>query len=127
VQGARPGDRVALGDVAIEVVPSYNIGKGFHPKSSEYLGFVVVMEGVRIYFAGDTDFIPEMKDIHADIVLLPVGGTYTMNVEEAVQAVQAIKPRIAVPMHWGSIVGSAGDAEQFKRDAGVEVVILEKE
>ena len=103
------------------------VRKTFHPKSSGYLGFIIDRGGTRIYFAGDTDFIPEMEEIRADIVLLPIGGTYTMDVNEALQAVNTIKPGMAVPMHWGSIVGSSADAERFKQDAATEVVILEKE
>jgi len=72
------------------------------------------MDGTRLYFAGDTDFIPEMKSIKCDIALLPVSGTYVMTVEEAVEATEAIKPKIVVPMHYGAIVGSEGDAQKFK-------------
>jgi len=82
---------------------------------------------VRIYHAGDTDFIPEMKDIDCNIALLPVSGTYVMTAEEAVEAARMIKPDIAIPMHYGVIVGSINDAERFKKllEGEVEVVILE--
>ena len=81
-------------------------------------------KGVRIYHAGDTDYIPEMENIRADIVLLPIGGTYTMDVEEALQAVKVIKPRLAIPMHYGSIVGDISDAERFKEKCETGVKIL---
>ena len=93
------------------------------------LGFIVTIEGVRIYHAGDTDFIPEMKSIKTDIALLPVSGTYVMTAAEAVQAALAIKPAIAIPMHFNAIVGSEKDAALFKEKlAGkIEVVVLRQE
>jgi L-ascorbate metabolism protein UlaG (beta-lactamase superfamily) len=83
------------------------------------------MDGTRVYFAGDTDFIPEMKSIQCDIALLPVSGTYVMTVEEAVEAAKAIKPKIAVPMHYAAIVGSDADAKRFKslaKNCQVEII-----
>ena len=115
-----PGDKVNIGTVEIEAFPAYNVNKFrepghvFHPKEDKKLGFVFQMDGTRLYFAGDTDFIPEMKSIKCDIALLPVSGTYVMTVEEAVEATEAIKPKIVVPMHYGAIVGSEGDAQKFK-------------
>lgn len=113
VQTMKPGDRLEVDGVRIEAVPSYNTDKQFHPRENSWLGFVVTVEGVRIYHAGDTDFIPEMMDIDADIALLPVSGTYVMTAEEAVQAALAINPQVAIPMHFDSIVGSRDDAERF--------------
>jgi L-ascorbate metabolism protein UlaG (beta-lactamase superfamily) len=83
------------------------------------------MDGTRVYFAGDTDFIPEMKSITCDIALLPVSGTYVMTAEEAVEAAEAIKPKIVVPMHYAAIVGSDSDARQFKslvKSCQVEII-----
>lgn len=110
----RPGDRVELGAVAVEAVPAYNTNKTFHPKSSGWVGFVIEAEGRVIYYPGDTDRIPEMDGIRADIVLVPVGGTYTMSALEAADAVNRMKPVVAVPIHYGDIVGSRADAEKFK-------------
>ena len=108
------GDKKEIDDIKIEAVPAYNIGKSFHPKGSG-LGFIIEADKKKVYFAGDSDLIPEMKKIKADVVLLPVGGTYTMNAEEAAEAVLAIRPNIAIPMHFGSgIVGTIDDAELFK-------------
>jgi len=126
-----PGGKVKIDGVEIEAVAAYNLnkfrepGKVFHPKEDKKLGFVFVMDGTRVYFAGDTDFIPEMKSIHCDIALLPVSGTYVMTVEEAAQAAEAMKPKIAVPMHYGAIVGSDADAKKFKslvKGCQVEIV-----
>ena len=125
----KPGDAIEMDGVKIEAVPSYNVNKEFHPKSSGNLGFVVTIDGVRIYHAGDTDFIPEMKAIKADIALLPVSGTYVMTAGEAAEAAKTIKPQFAIPMHYGSVVGSDSDAKKFKEElkGQVEVVIKPKE
>jgi len=124
----KPGDLLDLGDVKIEAVPSYNMDKEFHPKKRGWLGFVVETEGVRIYHAGDTDFIPEMKNLKVDIAFLPVSGTYVMSAEQAVKAALAIRPKLAIPMHYGAIVGDAGDADRFQKalSGKVDVRIFEK-
>ena len=115
-----PGMKQTVGQVEIEAVPAYNVnkfrepGKAFHPKDGKGVGFVLQMDRTRVYYAGDTDFIPEMKSIKCDIALLPVSGTYVMTVEEAAKAAQTINPKIAVPMHYGAIVGSDDDAKKFK-------------
>jgi L-ascorbate metabolism protein UlaG (beta-lactamase superfamily) len=120
-----PDKSIRLGDDMISAVPAYNINKPYHPKDNHWVGFIIEMDGVKVYHAGDTDLIPEMKDIDVDIALLPVGGTYTMNAKEAAQATKTFKRcKIAIPMHYGSIVGNASDAETFKENAGCEVKIL---
>lgn len=124
-----PGDRVEVKGVVVEVHPAYNTNKDFHPKKAGMLSFVVTLDGVRYYHAGDTDFIPEMKDIEVDVAFLPVSGTYVMTAEEAVEAARAVKPKVAIPMHYGSIVGSQDDAMRFKAalEGEMKVVILAKE
>ncbi len=125
VTRVEPGMTHELEGVIIEVIPAYNIDKEFHPRANNWFGVVVQLDGQRIYYAGDTDLIPEMgrlRDI--DLALLPVGGTYTMSPDEAAQAVESIKPARALPYHWGDIVGDHSDAEAFKERAGCEVVIL---
>jgi L-ascorbate metabolism protein UlaG (beta-lactamase superfamily) len=115
-----PGMKQNVGQVAIEAVAAYNVnkfrepGKPFHPKDAKGVGFVFEMDGTRVYYAGDTDFIPEMKFIQCDIALLPVSGTYVMTVEEAAKAAKTINPKIAVPMHYAAIVGTEDDAKKFK-------------
>jgi L-ascorbate metabolism protein UlaG (beta-lactamase superfamily) len=93
------------------------------------LGFIVTVDGVSVYHAGDTDFIPEMKGLGVDVALVPVSGTYVMTAEQAVEAVKAIKPKLAIPMHYGAIVGEAGDAQRFAKalDGVVPVKVLPKE
>ncbi len=119
-----PGQKYEKKGITIETVPAYNIAKFFHPRSSKYVGFIITVNGVKIYHAGDTDFIPEMKNIKVDIALLPVGGTYTMDAREAAEAANTIKPAVAIPMHWGDIIGTAEDAETFRKLAKTKVVIL---
>jgi L-ascorbate metabolism protein UlaG (beta-lactamase superfamily) len=115
-----PGGKHTVGNVEIYGCEAYNIDKGpepgqtFHPPGHKGLGFLIKMDGTTVYHAGDTDFIPEMKSIRCDIALLPVSGTYVMTAEEAAQAAAAINLKIAVPMHYGAIVGSEADAQKFK-------------
>jgi len=125
----KPGDKLTAQGIGVEIVPAYNINKQFHPKAAGMLGFILTVDGVRIYHAGDADFIPEMKNIKADIALLPVSGTYVMTADEAVQAALAIKPKVAIPMHYGAIVGTDSDARQFaeKLKGKIEVKILKQE
>ena len=131
----RPGEKIAVGDVTVEAVPAYNInkfrspGNPFHPKNAEHNGYIVTVGGERLYHAGDTDHIPEMTRLKCDVALLPVSGTYVMTADEAAKAAVAIKPLVAVPMHYGDadVVGTDADAKQFKKlceKAGIEVAIL---
>ena len=131
VRVMQPGDEIALGKVVIKAVPAYNLNKfrspgvPFHPKSARHNGYIVTVGGERLYFAGDTDHIPEMSDLECDIALLPVSGTYVMTAEEAAQAAQAIQPQVAVPMHYGAgVVGTASDAEQFEALYGGKVFVF---
>jgi len=111
-----PNKKYGVKGVKFETIPAYNVGKSFHTKASNWVGYVIEFEGIRIYHAGDTDFIPEMKGLkNIDIALMPVGGTYTMNAEEAANAVNSFKPKIAIPMHYGKIVGNKKDAENFEK------------
>jgi L-ascorbate metabolism protein UlaG (beta-lactamase superfamily) len=126
----KPGDKITVEGIEIEAVPSYNTNKKFHPKEKGWVGYIFKVSGKRFYIAGDTDYIPEMKTFKdIDIALLPVSGTYVMDAKEAVQAALDINPKIAIPMHYGSIVGSESDAKYFA-DAlkgKIEVVILKPE
>lgn len=130
VKTVKPGDVIEVKGVKIEAVPAYNTNKEFHPKDKGWVGYIFEVDGKRIYIAGDTDYIPEMKDFRdIDVALLPVSGTYVMTADEAVQAALDIKPKVAIPMHFGKIVGTASDAERFATNlkGKVEVVILKEE
>jgi len=126
-----------LGEIKISTLPAYNIDKQFHPREAGGLGYLIKMNNVLIYHAGDTDVIPEMQKLTGYkqqgkefIALLPVGGRFTMTAEEAAEAAKLIKPDLAIPMHYGSIVGTKEDAEEFKElceEEGIKVEILEKE
>ena len=113
VRVVQPGDKLTVSGIPIEAVPAYNTNKNFHPKQNGWLGFILTVDGISIYHAGDTDLIPEMDSLKADIALLPVSGTYVMTAEEAVEAAKTIKPKFAIPMHFGAIVGSTDDAWRF--------------
>lgn len=124
----RPGESTKASGVTIEAVPAYNIGKLFHPRQAEGVGFILTIGDERLYFAGDTDRIPEMTRVRCDVALLPVGGVYTMTAEEAAQAAGDLTPRVAVPMHYGAgVAGSLEDAQHFQRLSPVPVLILESE
>ena len=113
--------------IKVETVSAYNTNKKFHPKDNNWVGFIITVDGKRIYHAGDTDYIPEMNELKdIDFALVPVSGTYVMTAEEAANAVNKFKPKVAIPMHYGSIVGEESDAEKFKELAECEVRILEK-
>lgn len=128
------GDTVQVHGIDVEAVRAYNVnkfrspGEPFHPKEAGHVGFVITMDGKRLYHAGDTDLIPEMRELEdIDIALLPVSGTYVMTAEEAVEAAEVIQPEVAIPMHVGRGIGSLEAAETFKEQAPVDVVILELE
>ncbi len=122
-----PGDHVEVGAVVIDVLPAYNIEKRFHPRSSGHVGYLIAIDGLRIYHAGDTDAIPEMAGLAPDIALLPVSGTYVMNPDEALEAIRLLQPKLVVPMHYGDIVGTLADAERLRSMSQVPVVILPEE
>ncbi len=108
-----PGDSLEVLGIQLQAVPAYNTNKDFHPKAAGHVGYIFSLNGKRIYFAGDTDRIPEMKDFKVDIALLPVSGTYVMTAEEAVGAAEDISPEVVIPMHYDDIVGTRQDAERF--------------
>ena len=112
-----------LPGIEIETVPAYNISKSFHPEDKAWMGYVVVMDDMRVYIAGDTDDLPENREIECDVALVPVGGTYTMNAREAAAFVNALKPTVAIPEHYGSVAGSAGDGEAFAKLVNPEIQV----
>ncbi len=109
-----PFEEVKINDITIQGFPAYNINKPFHPKENNWLGFVIKHNDVSIYIAGDTDVIEEAKQLKVNIMILPVGGTYTMTDKEAAELVNLTKPDYAIPIHYGDIVGSVQNAQNFK-------------
>ena len=125
VKTISPWQNLNVDGIKVEAVPAYNMNKQFHPKSNSWIGVIVTLNGKRIYHAGDTDNIPEMSSLkNIDVALLPVSGTYVMTAEEAAEAASRIMPKVAVPMHYGSIVGTKSDAERFRKLCNCKVEIL---
>jgi L-ascorbate metabolism protein UlaG (beta-lactamase superfamily) len=124
------GETKTVAGITVKAVPAYNTNKTFHPQKDGKVGFIITAEGVTYYHAGDTDLIPEMTGLAPDVALLPVSGTYVMTADEAAKAALKIKPKVAVPMHYGAIVGSEADAQRFAKlleGSGIQVVIKQKE
>ena len=124
-KSVKPYQFFNVGKIRIETVPAYNLDKEFHPEEKNWVGYVIEINGQKIYHAGDTDLIPEMSELKdIDVALLPIGGTYTMDVTEALQAVNIIQPKVVIPMHYGKLSGTKMDAEKFKQLASCKVELL---
>ena len=116
-----PNEKYIIDTLKIETIPAYNNEKQFHPKSNNWVGYIIEINGEKYYIAGDTDITEENKKIKCDVALLPIGGTFTMNYEEAAELANIIKPKIVIPIHYGSIVGNKSDAEKFKKLINKEI------
>ncbi|MCK9570458.1 MBL fold metallo-hydrolase [Candidatus Pacearchaeota archaeon] len=137
IQIVEPNQEFNVGETKISTFPAYNIDKPFHQKGEGWVGYLVKINGLIIYFAGDTDLIPEMQKLTGHkqpdktfVAILPIGGRFTMNVEEAVEAAKLIQPSLAIPMHYGAIIGTNEDAQEFVslcKQEGIDAKILEKE
>lgn len=108
-----PGDELEINGVRIQAVPAYNVGKQFHPQANQWVGYLVTMNDVTYYIAGDTDINEDVKKVRCDAAFLPVGGTYTMTAEEAAELAEMIHPKAAIPTHYGSVAGKAEDGQIF--------------
>ena len=124
--GMKPGDTAEISGLKVEAVPAYNKGKLFHRKSNSWLGYVIELIGERIYVCGDTDATDEAKSVRCDVILVPIGGTYTMNAREAAGLVNVIRPKCAIPIHYGGIVGRKEDAVKFRKLVDTSVDVIEK-
>ena len=125
-----PGEQKTAVGVAVRAVRAYNTDKKYHPKQAGMVGYLFTVGGVTYYHAGDSDHIPEMAGLRPDVALLPVSGTYVMTAAQAADAARKIQPKVAVPMHYGAIVGSEADAGTFAKlleGSGIEVVVKERE
>ena len=119
------GERVDTAGLIITAKPAYNKLKPFHPKRNGWLGYLLEMDGRVYYAAGDTDAVKELQNIRCDVALVPIGGKFTMNAKEAAGLINKIQPKVAIPTHYGSIVGKLQDAETFRKmiDREVQVVV----
>ena len=108
-----PNKKYIVQGIKFETIPAYNTNKTFHPKENDWIGYIIMLDGIRYYIAGDTDITEENKKVKCDVAFVPVGGTYTMDFKEAAQLINEIQPKIAVPIHYGSVVGTKQDATDF--------------
>ncbi len=120
--GIDPNEEKTISGIKIKAIPAYNLDKinpetkkPFHPKEDKKIGFIITMNNSTFYHAGDSDYIPEMNGLSPDVFFVPVSGTYVMTAKEAANSILGVKPKLAIPMHYGSIVGSEDDAESFKK------------
>ena len=115
-----------VGDVSFKTVPAYNTNKNFHPRSNNWVGYVVNLDNHSYYVMGDTDSIPEAKEVKCDVLFIPIGGYYTMDYKEAAELTNIIKPIIAVPIHYSTVVGTKEDADKFLDMIEVEGKVIMK-
>lgn len=122
----KPNEKYEIEGMQIETIPAYNVNKPFHPKQDGWVGYILVIEGIRYYIAGDTDITSENQNVKCDVAFVPVGGTYTMDSKEAAKLANHILPKMAVPIHYGEIVGTKQDAIDFVNllDSEIECKIL---
>ena len=110
----KPGVFKEIDGLEVGTVPAYNILKPFHSKSAEWVGYILRINAKRIYIAGDTDMTKEAKAVKCDVALVPIGGTYTMDAKKAAELINTIKPEVAIPVHYGNVVGSPKDGKIFE-------------
>ena len=108
-----PNEKYMIQGIKFETIPSYNTNKTFHPKENGWVGYIITLDDIRYYIAGDTDITEENRKVKCDVAFVPVGGTYTMDFKEAAQLINEIQPKIAIPIHYGSVVGTNQDATDF--------------
>ena len=118
-----PGKSYEVNGLSFETVAMYNKLKPFHPKKAGWCGYIINVSGNRIYIAGDIDDIDEAFAVSCDIAMVPIGGFYTMNYKEAAGLINKIKPKVAIPTHYGKVVGKVSYGEDFKKlvDDGIQV------
>ncbi len=121
-----PNKKYSVEEINFETLPAYNMNKEFHPKENNWVGYIIEIENIKYYIAGDTDIVNENRKVRCDIAFVPIGGTFTMDFKEAAILINEIKPKIAVPIHYGSLVGTKQDALEFSKllDSSIECKIL---
>ena len=126
IETVKPGTYHEIGNLELETIPAYNLLKPFHPKAAGWVGYILKINGKRIYIAGDTDATKEAKEVICDIALVPIGGTYTMDAKKAAELVNEINPEVAIPTHYGSIVGKLSDSKVFAANVKDTIKVVEK-
>jgi len=126
VLAVAPGERGEVEGLAFEAVPAYNPGKRFHPKQNGWLGYVLTVDGLRVYIAGDTDATEDAAAVRCDVALLPIGGTYTMDAAQAAALANRMKPRAVVPIHYGTVAGSPEDFDRFAAAVNRDILVCRK-
>lgn len=121
IMTVEPYKKYSIGDIRFETIPAYNIEKEFHKKEDNWVGYIIEINGIRYYVAGDTDITEENRRVKCDVAFVPIGGTYTMNYTEAAKLVNEIKPKIVIPTHYGDIVGKKEDGEKFLKEIKKEI------
>ncbi len=119
----KPNESYTVKNIKFTTIPAYNINKQFHPKENKWVGYLIEIDGSSYYIAGDTDITEENQKIKCDVAFVPVGGTYTMNYKEAAELINIIQPKVAVPIHYGSIVGTEQDAANFSKLVSPEIKV----
>ncbi len=118
-----PGKHYQIDDFEFDTIPAYNLDKPFHPREKNYVGYNICLEDEFFYIMGDTDRTPETDQVKADICFVPIGGTYTMDVAEAIEYINDLHPQVAIPIHYGSITGSLELADEFKEKVNKEIKV----
>lgn len=126
ISAVKPDTYNYVEDLEFETIPAYNLTKDYHPKSAGWVGYILCLDNERIYIAGDTDATPEAKEVDCDVAFVPIGGTYTMDASEAAELVNHIQPKIAIPTHYGRVVGSYADADVFEKEVKFPVKVVVK-
>ncbi len=116
-----PNSKYEIDNIVFSTIPSYNINKKFHPRENNWVGYIIKINNIQYYIAGDTDITKDAEEVKCDVAFLPVGGTYTMNYKEAAELANKISPKIVVPIHYGLIVGTKKDAERFKNNIDKDI------
>ena len=113
--GVVPNKNYEVLNIKFKTIPAYNVNKNFHPKENNWVGYLLEYNNIKYYIAGDTDITKENQNIVCDVAFVPIGGVYTMDYQEAAKLINKIKPRIAVPIHYGLIVGNKDDGIKFSK------------
>lgn len=121
-----PNENIDIDNINIKTIPAYNIEKSFHPRKNNWLGYIITFNSISYYIAGDTDKTKESESVKCDIALIPIGGYYTMDVEEATELIKIIKPKIVIPTHYGSIVGNIDAGKKLRNNLYGITNVIEK-